>query len=111
MTSDPSNMSCEEFQAQLPELIGSGEDASAHPHLKNCDLCRALLAESRNHRRRGPRVISQCGTAGRGLGNIESAIKQEESGNERYRLALARAISETMGGAGRFASYFGAFCR
>jgi len=29
----------------LPELIGSGEDLSNNPHLANCDLCRALLAE------------------------------------------------------------------
>ena len=38
-------MSCEDFQAQLPELIGSGEDVSRHPHLQNCELCRALLAD------------------------------------------------------------------
>jgi hypothetical protein len=38
-------MNCEAFQAQLPELIGSGEDVSAHPHLQSCELCRALLAD------------------------------------------------------------------
>jgi predicted anti-sigma-YlaC factor YlaD len=38
-------MSCEEFQAHLPELIGSGEDAANHPHVQNCELCRALLAD------------------------------------------------------------------
>jgi hypothetical protein len=43
MTSDPSKMTCAEFQAQLADLIGSGEDASAHPHVKNCPLCQALL--------------------------------------------------------------------
>ena len=45
MTGSPDKMSCTDFQAQLPELIASGEDLSAHPHLKDCDLCRALLAE------------------------------------------------------------------
>jgi len=35
-------MSCEEFQAQLPELIGSGKIDANHPHLKNCELCKAL---------------------------------------------------------------------
>jgi hypothetical protein len=45
MTGDPGNMSCAEFQAQLPKLIGSGADVSAHPHLRSCDRCRALLAE------------------------------------------------------------------
>ena len=38
-------LSCAAFQAQLPELIGSGEDLTRHPHLKQCELCRALLAD------------------------------------------------------------------
>jgi hypothetical protein len=42
---DMSRESCEAFQAQLPELIGSGESLADHPHLHNCELCRALLAE------------------------------------------------------------------
>ncbi len=42
---DPKNMTCEEFQAQMAELIGSGEDVSAHPHVQSCTLCRALLNE------------------------------------------------------------------
>jgi len=45
MISDPKNMSCAEFQAQLPDLIGSGEIPSDHPHLQTCRLCRALLAD------------------------------------------------------------------
>ena len=36
-------MSCQEFQAQLADLIGSGEDVSTHPHLQSCELCRALV--------------------------------------------------------------------
>ena len=43
MTVDPKSMSCREFQDQLPDLIGSGADVDSHPHLQNCDLCRALL--------------------------------------------------------------------
>jgi hypothetical protein len=39
------DMSCEEFQSQLPELIGSGKIDANHPHLKDCDLCQALLAD------------------------------------------------------------------
>jgi hypothetical protein len=38
-------MTCQEFQAHLPELIGSGENAATHPHLQDCELCRALLAD------------------------------------------------------------------
>jgi hypothetical protein len=37
--------SCAEFQAKLPELIGSGADAKADPHIQSCELCRALLAD------------------------------------------------------------------
>jgi hypothetical protein len=45
MNKDANKMSCEAFQAQLPELIGSGENVNAHPHLENCELCLALLAD------------------------------------------------------------------
>jgi hypothetical protein len=38
-------MNCAVFQASLPELIGSGENASDHPHLTSCPLCRALLGD------------------------------------------------------------------
>lgn len=38
-------MSCQEFQAQLPELIGSGENPADHEHIRECELCRALLAD------------------------------------------------------------------
>jgi hypothetical protein len=45
MTEYKGGMSCEEFQSQLPELIGSGKIDANHPHLKDCELCRALLAD------------------------------------------------------------------
>ena len=45
MTEELKYMSCADFQAQLPELIGAGETISDHPHIQNCELCRALLAE------------------------------------------------------------------
>jgi hypothetical protein len=38
-------MKCVDFQAQLAELVGSGEKASDHPHVQNCGLCRALLSD------------------------------------------------------------------
>jgi hypothetical protein len=44
MTGDPNNISCQEFQEGLAELVGSG-DAASHPHLKTCANCRALLAD------------------------------------------------------------------
>jgi hypothetical protein len=36
-------MTCEEFQAQMPELIGA--DIRGHEHLKTCARCAALLEE------------------------------------------------------------------
>lgn len=38
-------MSCQEFQDQLPELLGSGLNIAYHPHYRECELCQALLAE------------------------------------------------------------------
>ncbi|HUB28323.1 MAG TPA: hypothetical protein VL967_01450 [Terracidiphilus sp.] len=45
MTVDPEDLTCQEFQEQLADRIGSGEDVSRHPHLRNCATCRALLAD------------------------------------------------------------------
>ena len=45
MTDDRNHLSCAAFQAQLAELIGTGEDISAHPHIQTCAQCRALLAD------------------------------------------------------------------
>ncbi|MGA2672659.1 MAG: hypothetical protein ABSE99_05465 [Terracidiphilus sp.] len=42
---DDTNTNCARFQAQLPELIGSGVDLNTHPHMQSCELCRALLAD------------------------------------------------------------------
>jgi hypothetical protein len=45
MRKSANNLSCAEFQDQLPELIGCGEVIATHPHLRSCQLCRALLAD------------------------------------------------------------------
>lgn len=42
---DVSKMSCEEFDALLPELIGSGNDINRHPHIQDCELHRAFVAD------------------------------------------------------------------
>ena len=36
MTVDSKSMSCEEFQSQLAELIGSGANVLDHPHIREC---------------------------------------------------------------------------
>lgn len=45
MTDD--DLSCEEFQNQVADLVSSGNAAAiySHPHLKSCETCRALLVE------------------------------------------------------------------
>lgn len=45
MRESANTLSCEEFQAQLPDLIGSGEAIANNPHLQSCKLCCALLAD------------------------------------------------------------------
>lgn len=45
MVGDPRKMTCAEFQAVIPELIASDEDATLHPHAQECDRCRSLLVD------------------------------------------------------------------
>jgi hypothetical protein len=45
MTMDPKSMTCEEFQEQLCDLIGSGADLENHPHFKDCEICKQLYRE------------------------------------------------------------------
>jgi len=45
MTEEANPMTCQEFLAQLPEMIGSGESLAAHAHLQHCPLCHALLSD------------------------------------------------------------------
>ncbi len=79
MTGDPSKMSCAEFQAQLPELISSGADASAHPHVVNCELCRALLSDLETIAEAARQLFPVVEPPDDLWANIESAIKSEES--------------------------------
>jgi len=77
MTGDPGKMSCEEFQAQLPELIGSGEDVSAHPHVQSCERCRALLAALETIAEAARQLFPSVEPPDEVWAQIESALKQE----------------------------------
>jgi len=77
MTDDPRKMSCAEFQAQLPELIGSGADASAHPHIQSCELCRALLADLETIAEAARQLFPVVEPPDKLWEQIESAIKNE----------------------------------
>jgi hypothetical protein len=82
MTGDPKDMSCAEFQAQLPELIASGVDVSALPHLKDCELCRALLADLETIAEAARQLFPGVEPPDTLWEHIESAIKKgdEEDG-------------------------------
>lgn len=45
MTEEQRLQSCAEFQAELPDLVGTGQTMSLHPHIQSCENCRALLAD------------------------------------------------------------------
>ena len=77
MIDERKTMSCEEFQAQMPELIGSGQDASAHPHVQNCDLCRALLHDLETIAEAARQLFPVEDPPDRLWEQIESAIKEE----------------------------------
>jgi predicted anti-sigma-YlaC factor YlaD len=82
MTDDPKAMTCQEFQARLPELIGSGESAANHPHLQSCELCRALLADLETIAEAARQLFPVEEPPDKLWNQIESAIRNEDSGLE-----------------------------
>lgn len=78
MSADSTNLSCEEFQAQLPDLIGSGEDIRLHPHLQSCATCAALLADLQTIADAAKRLFPIEQPKEDLWDRIESAIKREE---------------------------------
>jgi len=77
MTEDRDNLTCAEFQAQLPELIGSGANAANHPHILSCDLCRALLADLETIAEAARQLLPVVEPPDELWGKIESAIKKK----------------------------------
>jgi Uma2 family endonuclease len=75
---DPKNMSCEEFQALLPELIGTGNDINLHPHIQSCELCRALLADLETIAEAARQLFPIEEPPDKLWSQIEMAIKDEE---------------------------------
>jgi predicted anti-sigma-YlaC factor YlaD len=78
MTQNGDKLACSEFQAQLPDLIGSGEDVSSHPHLQSCDLCRALLADLETIADAARQLFPAAEPRDEVWDHIESAIKLED---------------------------------
>jgi hypothetical protein len=77
MTDTPRKLSCEEFQAQLPDLIGSGEDLADHEHIRGCELCRALLADLETIAEAARQLFPVEEPPDKLWEQIESAIKNE----------------------------------
>ena len=78
MNDQTTKMTCEEFQAQMPELIASGENASAHPHVQECDLCRALLQDLETIAEAARQLFPVEDPPDRLWEQIESAIRQQQ---------------------------------
>jgi hypothetical protein len=87
MTDKTGKMSCEVFQAQLPELIGSGGKISELEHIQNCDLCRALLADLETIAEAARQLFPIVEPPDNLWDQIESKIKNEGGDGEKKKLA------------------------
>ena len=83
MTEEANPMTCQEFQAQLPEMIGSGKSLAAHAHLQHCALCRALLADLETIAEAARSIFPIVEPPDNLWKQIESAIKKEKGVIER----------------------------
>jgi hypothetical protein len=79
MTNDPNNPNCAAFQALMPELIGSGENAASHPHILSCARCRALLADLETIAEAARQLLPIVEPPDELWEQIEQAIKKEGS--------------------------------
>jgi len=79
----PDSMSCQQFQSQLPEIIGSGMIAAEHPHLRHCDLCKALLADLETIAEAARQLLPVVDPPEKLWEQIESAIKSERGAPTR----------------------------
>jgi predicted anti-sigma-YlaC factor YlaD len=83
MTEDAKDLSCAAFQARLPELIGSGENIAADPHIQSCELCRALLADLETIAEAARQLFPIVEPPDELWEQIESAIKNEQGSSDR----------------------------
>jgi hypothetical protein len=83
MTQNAEIMACEQFQARLPELLGSGKNLDTHPHLRHCPLCRALLADLETIAEAARQLFPVVEPPDDLWLQIESALQKEEASPER----------------------------
>lgn len=79
MSEHVSNLSCAEFQAQLPELIGSGAIIAEHEHLGYCENCHALLADLETIAEAARQLFPIVEPPDELWEQIETAMKNEEA--------------------------------
>jgi predicted anti-sigma-YlaC factor YlaD len=60
-------------------LIGSGENAANHPHVQNCELCRALLADLETIAEAARQLFPVEDPPDELWNQIESAIQKENA--------------------------------
>ena len=79
MSENANQLSCEAFQAQLPDMIGSGVNLANHPHLRDCELCRALLADLETIAQAARQLFPIVEPPDELWEQIESKIRNEEA--------------------------------
>jgi hypothetical protein len=79
MSENTDKMRCENFQSQLAELIGSGENVAEHEHIRQCELCRALLADLETIAEAARQLFPVEEPPDKLWDQIETAIKSENT--------------------------------
>jgi hypothetical protein len=79
MRNSANNLRCEEFQSNLPYIIGSGETIAEHSHLQSCALCRSLLADLNVIAQAARQLFPIQDPPAALWGHIESAIVKQEA--------------------------------
>jgi hypothetical protein len=79
---DLKDMTCSEFQAEMPELIGAGENLATHPHLQGCERCTELLADLESIAEAARQLFPVADPPDTLWAHIESAIKAGPEANE-----------------------------
>jgi predicted anti-sigma-YlaC factor YlaD len=82
MTDDANKLICENFQCELPDLIGTGQDIYLHPHLQTCELCRALVDDLMTIAAAARLLIPAAEPPDALWEHIEQALKEEEHSSE-----------------------------
>jgi hypothetical protein len=78
MNGHTETMSCVDFQAQMPELIATGEDAASHSHARTCARCSALLADLTTIAETARQLFPSVEPPDEVWEHIESAIRRED---------------------------------